>query len=409
MRNVLYISYDGMTDPLGQSQVIPYLQGLSAKGYSITLISCEKPDRFISSGDGINKILASSGISWHPVTYSLLPSIVAKQLTLFALKRKAIHCCKKNKFSIVHCRSYMASLIGLQLKARYNLRFIFDMRGFWADERLDGKLWSLENFIQRKLYFYFKRKEVEFLTSADYTISLTENAKQEILSWPAFQNKRLPIEIIPCCADLNLFSPEYIDPVKLKSLENELGIKKSDFVLSYLGSVGTWYLLDEMLDFFACLLESRKNSKFLIISPDDKNLIMNKASAKGIPSDKLIIVSAARLQVPLYLSLSAVSVYFIRPLYSKKASSPTKTAEIMGLGIPVITNRGIGDSDRIIAESDAGLLISEFTKVEYMRAITEIDVLLKLDKDSIRKVSEKYFALSKGIEKYDSVYRKLLN
>ncbi len=38
--HILYISYDGMTDPLGQSQVLPYLKGLAKKGYkkeSITL------------------------------------------------------------------------------------------------------------------------------------------------------------------------------------------------------------------------------------------------------------------------------------------------------------------------------------------------------------------------------------
>ena len=43
---VLYISYDGMTDSLGQSQVIPYLKGLSKKGYQFTIISCEKKENF---------------------------------------------------------------------------------------------------------------------------------------------------------------------------------------------------------------------------------------------------------------------------------------------------------------------------------------------------------------------------
>ena len=46
MKNILFISYDGMTDPLGQSQVIPYLQGLSKKGFQFYLLSCEKPEAF---------------------------------------------------------------------------------------------------------------------------------------------------------------------------------------------------------------------------------------------------------------------------------------------------------------------------------------------------------------------------
>jgi len=46
MKNVLYISYDGMTDPLGQSQVLPYLVNLSASGYNFTILSCEKKKKY---------------------------------------------------------------------------------------------------------------------------------------------------------------------------------------------------------------------------------------------------------------------------------------------------------------------------------------------------------------------------
>ena len=44
-KKVLYITYDGMTDPLGQSQVLPYLVGLSEKGYKFTILSFEKKER----------------------------------------------------------------------------------------------------------------------------------------------------------------------------------------------------------------------------------------------------------------------------------------------------------------------------------------------------------------------------
>jgi hypothetical protein len=49
MKNILYIAYDGMTDPLGQSQVLPYISGLSKLGYQFTLISCEKPEHTIKN------------------------------------------------------------------------------------------------------------------------------------------------------------------------------------------------------------------------------------------------------------------------------------------------------------------------------------------------------------------------
>jgi glycosyltransferase involved in cell wall biosynthesis len=405
--NVLYISYDGMTDSLGQSQVIPYLIGLSKKGHSISIISCEKKDRFEKLGDHIKKSLDSNNISWTPLPYSQLPSIFSKQLNLARIQGKAKKICIEKKIELVHCRSYMAALIGLKLKKQFGVKFLFDMRGFWADERIDGNIWDQKNPIQKRLYRYFKKKELEFLKHADYTISLTENAKMEILSWKPFQRNVLPIEIIPCCADLNLFSQKNIDSSKKEELRSELQIKKGDFIISYLGSIGTWYMLDEMLDFFKCLLANKTNAKFLFITPDNENTILSKAESKGISKEKIIILSANRNEVPLYLSLSAVSIYFIKPLYSKKASSPTKTGEIMALGIPIITNTGIGDSDKIINDSGSGMLISEFNDIEYNRIISQIDVLLNIDKKKITDASMKYFALEKGVELYPHVYIKL--
>lgn len=405
--NVLYISYDGMTDPLGQSQVIPYLIGLSKNGHIITIISCEKKERFANQKDSIQLLLDNSKINWIPVPYSNLPSVLSKLLNISRMKQKAISFCKKECPQIVHCRSYMAALIGLYLKNKNNTKFIFDMRGFWADERIDGQIWSLKNPLHKRFYNYFKKKEIEFLQNADYTISLTENAKKEILSWKHLKKLHISIQVIPCCADLKLFSSKSINLLDQNTIKNKLNLKENDFVISYLGSIGTWYMLDEMLDFFKCLSDKMSNAKFLFITPDKKSEIISKAELKEISKEKLIIHSASRKEVPMYLSLSDIAIYFIKPLYSKKASSPTKTAEIMGMGIPIITNSGIGDSDKIITDSEAGILISEFTADEYMRIINQIDVLLNVDRIKIAAASHNYFSLEKGVELYSQVYEKL--
>lgn len=404
---VLYISYDGMTDPLGQSQVIPYLIGLTKKGHEITIISCEKKDRFEKQEQIIQDLLNSNHISWHPVPYSNLPSVLSKQLNLFRIHKKAKDICKKNMPDAVHCRSYMAALIGLKLKQKYRVKFIFDMRGFWADERIDGKIWDLKKTIHRLIYNYFKKKEIEFLNNADHTISLTQHAKEEILSWAALKTKHIPIEVIPCCVDLSLFSTENCIPSEQETLKKQLNIQPSDLIISYLGSIGTWYMPEEMLDFFKILLTKKSNAKFLFITQDDKNPILAMAEKKGIPAEKLIIRSASRAEVPLYLSLSQLSIYFIKPVYSKKASSPTKTGEIMAMGIPIITNSGIGDSDHIISDSGGGMLVQNFTTAEYDRIIDQIDVLLMSDKTKIKETAAKYFSLEKGVELYHKVYRSM--
>ena len=67
MTTVLYISYDGMTDPLGQSQVLPYLTGLSKKGFNIILISFEKQERFTGTKPLIEKLCQEAGHCMEPV------------------------------------------------------------------------------------------------------------------------------------------------------------------------------------------------------------------------------------------------------------------------------------------------------------------------------------------------------
>lgn len=408
LMNVLYLSYDGMTDPLGQSQVIPYLIGLTKKGHTITLVSCEKQERFEKQKKHIQALLNSNTISWQPVPYSGLPSLLSKQLNLFRIQQKASTICKKNMPDIVHCRSYMAALIGMQLKQKYGVKFIFDMRGFWADERIDGKIWNLKKPIHKWIYHYFKKKEIEFLSLADHTISLTQNAKEEIMGWTAFKTKHIPIEVIPCCVDLELFHTENVLSSEQKKLKKQLNVQPTDLIISYLGSIGTWYMPEEMLDFFKLLSTKKTNAKFLFITQDDKNSILAMAERKGIPTEKLLIHSASRNEVPLFLSLSQLSIYFIKPVYSKKASSPTKTGEIMAMGIPIITNSGIGDSDRILSDSGAGILIKEFTNAEYDRIIDQIDVLLMSDKTKIKEAASRYFSLKKGVELYDNVYRRVV-
>ena len=45
MAKVLYFSYDGLLDPLGQSQIVPYVSAISAAGHYVTIVSYEKVER----------------------------------------------------------------------------------------------------------------------------------------------------------------------------------------------------------------------------------------------------------------------------------------------------------------------------------------------------------------------------
>lgn len=405
MGSILYISYDGLTDPLGQSQVLPYLIGLSKKGYSITILSAEKKQQLNNYHVIVSNSLREHNIKWEYILYTKFPPVLSTVNDIKRIYGIAKKLAAHNKVDIVHCRSYISSLIGLKLKKKYGIKFIFDMRGFWADERVDGKIWNLKNPVFKLIYNFFKKKEIDFLRNADYTVSLTEKAKKEIQEKREFIESKPEIKIIPCCADLNLFRNAY----NMSEIKKGPGINHSDFVLTYLGSIGTWYMLDEMMDFFKVLLSNKPHSKFLFITTESAESINKSAAAKDIPYEKIIIKSANRKEVPLYLSITDVSIFFIKPSYSKIASSPTKMGELMGMGIPIITNSGIGDVDDILQKTNAGISIKYFNDEEYLRAVMQIDRLCQIPKENIRQEAEKYFSLNTGIEKYDEVYKSVLN
>lgn len=407
--NVLYITYDGLTDPLGQSQILPYLKGLSQKGYNITILSCEKKENFIENQSFVLENIQKYNIQWEYIFYSQSFSILSSLWNLFQLKRKAFYLHKKNKFKIVHCRSYIPSLIGLEMKQKFKLKFIFDMRGFWADERVEGGLWNLKNPLYKIIYNYFKKKETEFLEHSDYTISLTEKAKNIIHNWQHIPNQPIPIEVIPCCVDIEHFSREKISHEKLGNLRKNLGINTDDLILCYLGSIGTWYMLDDMLIFFSRLLMAKPNMKFLFITPENEKVIFNAANEIGIPKDKIVVTKASYNNIPYFLALSHFSIFFIRPTFSKTASSPTKQGEVMSMGIPIICNVGIGDTDTIIVSNNYGIVINTTTANEYENIIMNFDRYLNIPPEKIRQGAIEYFSLERGIEKYNKIYQSLLN
>ena len=406
-KNVLYLSYDGMTDPLGQSQVLPYIIGLSKKGYNYTLISFEKEEVFEKNKAEIQKICDTHQIKWIPCKYTKFPPVLSTLYDINVLFKKVKQVCKASKIDIVHCRSYISAFAGLYAKKNFKSKFIFDMRGFWVNERVDGNIWNLNNPIFRIIYNYYKRKEIDFFSEADYTISLTQNGKDEIHSWKNIAHQPIPIQVIPCCVDTDKFSRQQLDNSTLEKIAKDNEIDKDDFVLSYIGSIGTWYMTDEMMQFYAALLKVKKDAKFLFITGSPKEEVYAHAAKYNIPTANIKVVFGKRNEMPYLISLSTYSLFFIKPLYSKKASSPTKQGEIMSLGVPIICNSKVGDTSSIINKYNAGFVIDEFNNSTYEKIISQL-ADSHFDPDEIRKGAVEFYNLEKGVEKYARVYDQVL-
>jgi glycosyltransferase involved in cell wall biosynthesis len=400
---VLYISYDGLTDPLGQSQILPYLRELAKHGFQFTILSFEKKDRFQKEKHIVQAITEEAGIKWVPLYFTKRPPILSKIYDRFKLLNKAFALNKTEKFDMVHCRSYLAAEAGSKLKKKFGVKFLFDMRGFWADERVDNGQWVLNSPFYKRLYKHYKRKEKEFLLQADSIVSLTKAASDYLLSKPEY--KHLRIEVIPCCADLDHFDYSRVGDGNIKTVRDSLKIPASSKTIIYLGSVGGWYMITEMFSFFRILTERSPEYVMLILTKDDAEKVRKEAFAAGIPGDKIFITYSNRKRLPEFLALGTFGIFFIRNTFSKIASSPTKHAELMGMGIPVICN-DIGDTGNIIRKTNTGIVIDEFSE-KSLQCAAERLLQANFNKEDIRRCAREIFDLSSGVKKYLAIYQNL--
>ncbi len=389
---VLYLSYDGMLEPLGQSQVLAYVEHLAAT-CCIHLVSFEKAEDWtdLVARHQVQSRMDAAGIRWHPRRYHKRPSSLATAWDIGIGTLLAMWLVLRHRIGIVHARSYVAGVMAWVTTRLTAARFLFDMRGFWADERVDGELWPREGQMY-KVAKWFERK---FLLDADHVVSLTHAAVREIEAFDYLQGGMQPITVIPTCADLNRFQPLQVD--------------KSGFVLGYVGSAGTWYLFDETVACFAQLLKLRPDARLLIINRNEHELIRQRLHAGGIPEEVVELRVASHAEVPQQMARMHATAFFIKPVFSKQASSPTKLAEFLGCGIPCLSNRGVGDMAEILESARVGVAIDRFDGATMEAGLRRL--LALLEEPGIEKrcvaTARTEFSLDQGVQRYRFIYSTL--
>ncbi|MGA9995358.1 MAG: glycosyltransferase family 4 protein, partial [Pyrinomonadaceae bacterium] len=405
-RRALFISYNGMLEPLGQSQVIPYLRELSQEGVRFTLLSFERSNAFEPQGrakcDALREELAGQGIEWHWLRYHQRPSVPATFYDVVAGVRYAQRLMKRNKIELVHARSHIPATMALVLKRRFGVKMIFDVRGLMAEEYVDAEHWREGNIPYRLT----KRMERRAFLAADGVVTLTERIWPIIRDWPGLRGRTVAHEVIPCCADLTRFK---FDEAARRDVRAELRLQDK-LVVVYSGSIGGWYSTEELADFFCALLKVRPDAHFLCLTRGPHELIERLMRERNIADEKYSVRAVAPADVPSYLSASDAGIAFYKPSLSRLATSPVKVAEYLACGLPVIINAGVGDCDTLIARENVGALVQDFNKAEYAKAASTINGLLSdapKTRQHTRAVAERLFDVrTLGRERYTRLYEK---
>lgn len=400
----MYISYYGLTEPLLHSQGLPYIKGLSKAGVHFDILSFEKPHLVTPDAvDAIQQKLSLYNIGWRRFTYHKRPRFLATLFDVIQGFCFLLRYIPEKKIHIVHARSAIPAIMSYLPARLWRRKFIFDVRGLMAEEYADAGTLKRSSWLFKVL----NRVEKTLIARADGIIVLTEKIAGAFRNgYIAAAKKPRITQIIPCCADLEKYTPQTPDTF----LRDTLGISGWP-VFIYVGSLGSWYALDEMLDFFLAAQRRWRDAQLLIITQSDRAMVKNRLSSKGVSEKKTVIMAVDHEAIQRYIALAHVGLLFYKPAFSRCATSPTKLAEYLGCGLPVVVTEGVGDTSELVEREKIGTVLKDVTVSGYQRAVDEIERLLSGNhRETVarcRSAAERYFDIQTGIMLYRKVYGAL--
>ena len=398
--NTLYLSLDGIMEPLGRSQVLKYLEKLS-KNYRINLLTFEK-DADLQNSDLLKEVLDQCNkhnICWHKVRYRSGLRGFGQLFNIFYLLVMPVFIMTRKKVSLVHIRSYMPGIVIPILSAFFKFKLIFDIRGFWADEKHDRLNWSKTS----SKYKFFKYLENYLFKRANYVVTLTKESK-EIISKKFFKPESL-IAVIPTCVDIIEFqsSDNFAQSLKKKTL----------ITIGYLGSVDTAYDFKKFMFLLKQIREHTNpttNLNLKIFTKKDPKYISELLAENHVYGVDLDIRFVTRDRLPGEIAKFDVLAFCLKENFSIKASMPTKIAEVLACGKPIICNAFNKDIEKLIDNNSIGLIynfVDIFSKTDYKKLISLLEN--EDTKKQCEDIAKTFFSLNDGARKYDKMYSQLVN
>lgn len=408
----LYLCYFGLREPLVQTQVLPYLREiLKLEEVQVSLLTFEPNLKKNWTNEEIKsekEKLAKENIKWFALPYHKNPTVPATIYDVINGARLTLSIVRKEKIDILHSRSIIAAMMGAIVKKLYprSLILLLDVRGFLPEEYIDTGKWQ-EN---SKIYKLVKLAEKWLFKEADAFVVLTEKAREILFPesrQTGFDKFNRPVEVIPCCINKARF--QTAAKYNREAIRQELNLNGRK-VYIYIGSFGGWYLTDEIISFLAYTHQKDSSAFTIILTQREVKKVRNLLINAGLRQEDFLVKSVSPEEIPKYLKAADVALSFIKSSYSKKASSPTKIAEYLAAGLPIISNSGIGDLDELIEGEGVGVIINGFSEKDFESAQKKIEFLLQ--NEDLRqyncRIAEKKFDLEKiGGERYRRIYNKI--
>lgn len=395
MIKTLFLTRNGVLEPLGQSQVLGYLRGLSQE-YQITLISYEKDADWRDSQrmEEMRSTCEALGIRWLPQRFKSSPRIIAPAIAIVRLIGMLRREIRDYNVRLVHARSYVPAAVALVVSKLTGVPFIFDMRGFWPEEMITARRLRRGSWLHRCILV----AEKACLRNASAVVSLTHAGADHLRKVYPDEICHQRISVIPTCADLDLFSPS-ITTVRRHAI----------------GCLGTilsgWFRIDWLAAFLEFAAHKDSNITFELTTRDNPEAVRTAIGGDIMLQSRIAILASSSDKVAEILHGQIASVMFYAGgEVSELGRSPTRMAEVLGCGMPVVANAGVGDVARIINKYNVGVIATGKSVAEMEKTWDSLQILLR-DPElgaRCRNAAEVEFSLASGTRAFSQIYSEIV-
>ncbi|MFZ1110077.1 MAG: glycosyltransferase [Rhodomicrobium sp.] len=391
----VYITRNGLLEPLGQSQVFAYLRRL-AREHDISLITREKPEDWGNAGTMASARAAclGAGIRWLPRPFCSRPKGIAPALDLAAMMRQSLGEVRSRRAKLIHARSYLPAAVAWQVWRLTGAPFIFDMRALWPEELITARRLKRGSPMHRAIV----AAERVCLRDAAAVVSLTHASVDHLRQVYPRELERQNVVVIPTCADLDRFTPAQVR-------------KAGPRVYGCIGTVlSGWFRTDWLAALFAAAARRDPSARFEVITRDDRQRVRLVIDPGGTLGSRLNIRARRPQEMPDAVRAHDVSVMFYAGgEISELGRSPTRLGEVLGCGLPVVANGGVGDVARIVTEHRVGVLAASSADADMVATLDTLDALMADPAlpARCRAAADAVFSLERGVAEYSVLYRTI--
>lgn len=404
---ILYLTQDGLLEPLMHSQVVRVVERLATMGWRYRIVSLEKT-RDLSDERSVRDLrarFARAGVHWEFEPFDWSQSSRAAANNLGFLTRRAVELARTGRIRGIHARAYVPAVAALAAWNATRLPWVFDARGYWIDERLEEGRWFTTPFrlgVARGL-------EHQLFTTASGVVTLTELQAREVEERFKPLGRR-PVRCITTLADFDDFVRRPVTALSGVPPE-QIAALSAKRVVAIIGSINSSYLVDETLDLARRILERSPEMHLLVLS-GQREEYARRLALLGVPEMRVTMLRATHDAMPQWLSLVEWCLLLLHPnSIAKRASMPTKLGELFASGVRPIQFGCNEEVSEWVRRAGSGLVLEDVSPralddaARLVVSSTADEAMLVAARERTRA----HFSLEAGAAKYAQLLREVFS